>query len=94
MKQYLECDSPEHAEAVDQFIMESLRDRYGTQGSEWSGVWTDGMSYGVLWAAPATQLFGTPEDDPSVIVIDDEAEEWTRLEVPDPEVPDPEVPVP
>lgn len=89
MKQYLECDSPEHAEIVDRFIMESLRDRYGTQGSEWSGVWTDGMSYGVLWAAPATQLFGTPEDDPSVIVIDDEAEEWTRLEVPDPEVPVP-----
>lgn len=83
MKSYLECDSPEHAEVVDQFIMESLRDRFGTQGSEWSGVWTDGVSYGVLWANPASELFGSPEDDPSIVIIDDINEEWTRLEQPD-----------
>lgn len=82
---FLLCDSIEHAEVVDTFIMESLRERDGAQGSSWSGVWTDGVSFGVLWADPASNLFGDPEEDPSLILIEDIADEWSLMEPPDPE---------
>lgn len=85
MKIFLECDSAEHADVVDQFIMELLRERDGAQGSRWSGVWTDGVSYGVLWASPASELFGDPESDPSISLFEDIADEWEPLPDPDPE---------
>ncbi len=86
MKTFLLCESAEHAEVVDTFIMEHLRERDGAQGSSWSGVWTDGTRYGVLWADPGSSLFGTPEDDASVVLAEDTDESWT-LFVPEPEVP-------
>lgn len=89
MKTFLLCDSPEHAEIVDQLIMERLRDVDGNKGSQWSGVYTDGARYGVLWASPANELFGVPDEDPSLQlateVITDGVSDWGQLEPPDPE---------
>lgn len=97
MNTYLLCDSPEHADVVDQFIMERLRDIDGSKGSQWSGVYTNGTSFGVLWAAPASSLFGVPiaEDpengDPSVVVEEEAIDEnglsnWHPYIPPAPEV--------
>ena len=90
MKIFLLCDSPEHAEVVDQLIMERLRDVDGNKGAQWSGVYTDGTRYGVLWASPASELFGNPEEDPSLQlateVITDGVSDWGQLEAPEPEV--------
>jgi hypothetical protein len=63
---FLLCTDETHADLVDQFVAERLRDVDGSKCSQWSGIYTDGERFGVLWANPASALFGTPEDDPSV----------------------------
>lgn len=79
--QFLLCEDADHAAAVDQMIMDRLRERDGARGSSWSGVFVDygtPTHYAVLWAAPASELFGQPfnaetqEGDPAIIVIDGE----------------------
>ena len=65
-RQFLLCVSPEHAEFIDNLIMARLADVDGSKGSRWSGVHTNGAAYGVLWASPASSLFGVPiTDDPT-----------------------------
>ena len=63
---FLLVDDPDHGEVVDQWICMSLRDRDGNLGSCWSGIYTDGTRYGVVWAVPASDLFGQPvtEENP------------------------------
>lgn len=86
-RQFLVTDTPEHSEMLDQFIMEHLRETDGSTGSSWSGVYTDGTQYGVLWAAPASALFGDPKDDPSVVVIEETEDlPWIRFVPPVEEV--------
>lgn len=65
-KTFLLCQDELHAETVDQFIAEHLREVDGTICSCWSGVYTDGTRFGVLWAAPGSSVFGQPvsEDNP------------------------------
>jgi hypothetical protein len=74
-KQYIVCDSLEHAQLVDYAIFTFLNDRDGTQGTCWSGVWvkpgTLSDTYGVLWGAPGSDLFGTPEEE-ALLTIDTE----------------------
>ena len=81
MKTFLLCDSAEHADVVDQFIMESLRDRDNAQGSSWSEVYTNGTLFGVLWASPASELFGNPEDDPAIVLFVDTDDDWSLLDL-------------
>ncbi len=69
------CDSPEHADLVDHLIMERLRDVEGARGGSWSGVFVDYGTperYAVLWDAPAAALFGQPEDDPELVIVEGE----------------------
>ncbi len=70
-QQYLVCESYEHADLVDHLVMAKLRDEDGNLGSSWSGVFTDGVRYGILWAAPVSSLFGALEDNPSMEVVDE-----------------------
>lgn len=67
MKQFLMCDTADHAAAVDHLVMEHLRETEGARGSSWSGVYTDGSRFGVLWAGPVALVFGSPQsvDNPS-----------------------------
>jgi hypothetical protein len=92
-RQFLLCLDEIHAEVVDQFIATKLREEDGSKCSQWSGVWTDGERFGVVWAAPASDLFGTPEDDPSVQlateIITDGVSDWEQYVPPAPE-PEPE----
>jgi hypothetical protein len=75
---FLLCDSPEHADAVDSWIMDHLRETDGAHGGSWSGVFVDDSffpRYAVLWDSPASSLFGQPYDaatgagDPAVVVV-------------------------
>lgn len=74
MNSYLICEDECHAEFIDHLIMARLADIDGSKGSQWSGVYTNGASYGVLWASPASALFGVPitedpiDGDPSVVI--------------------------
>lgn len=84
MKTILLCDSPEHASLVDQLVFARLQDEEGAWGNGWSGVLTDGTSYGILWASPVSDLFGVPEDFPELMLVEEtEAAPWTQY-VPDP----------
>lgn len=74
-RSFLLADSAEHADFLDHFIMDELRAKDGANGSSWSGVFTDGIRYGILWDTPASSLFGqpvtpdNPNGDPSVVVV-------------------------
>lgn len=76
MKTILVCDSAEHAELVDQLVFARLQEVEGAQGNGWSGVLTDGTRYGILWAAPVSDLFGVHEDFPELVLVKDEAGAW------------------
>lgn len=79
MKTILLCDSPEHAEIVDQIVLAQITDEEGARGQRWSGVLTDGTRYGVLWAAPVSSLFGVPEDFPELVLVEETEEQpWTE----------------
>lgn len=87
---FLLCDSAEHADLVDQLVVSHLRDVEHAHGSSWSGVYTDGTRFGILWASPCSEVFGSPSDDPSLVLVDevfdtDGASDWYPLPSPDPE---------
>ena len=89
-RQFLLCDDELHAEVVDGTIMSELAELDGNKGSRWSGVYTNGTQYGVLWANPASALFGVPitddpeNGDPSVVIATEvESTPWTEV-VPEP----------
>ena len=86
MRTILICDSPEHAELVDQLVFARLQDEEQAVGNGWSGVLTDGERYGILWAAPVSSLFGVPEDFPELVLVEDEAGEWVTFVPPVEEV--------
>lgn len=81
LKTFLLCDDEVHADFIDKFIMDELREIDGAHGTSWSGIYTDGERYGVLWEAPASSLFGLsitddPENgDPSVVLATEEIDE-------------------
>lgn len=85
MRTFLVCDDELHAELVDALVFARLQDVDGTFGSEWSGVWTDGQRFGIVWAAPVSQLFGQAEDFPELVLFEDASEEWTLAEAEAPE---------
>ena len=78
MKTYLICLDEIHAEVVDQFIAARLREVDGSKCSSWSGVFTDGARYAVLWGSPVSDLFGLPEDFPELKLASNG--EWALLE--------------
>lgn len=81
MRTFLICDDEIHAEVVDNFIAARLHDVDGSKCSAWSGVFTDGTRYGVLWDSPASDLFGLPEDFPElVLATETEVDEWELAE--------------
>jgi hypothetical protein len=99
MKTFLICNSENHAEVVDALILSRLADVDGNRGSCWSGVWAKrGFrkdTYGVLWANPASSLFGepitdeNPDGDPLLTLatetIDAEGEsDWSLVLPPEP----------
>lgn len=92
-QQYVICEDADHAAAVDAIIFAELQANEGAFGNQWSGVYTDGTRYGVLWGAPASDLFGFPpspehpDGDPSLVLVDADAT-WAPYVPPaDPEAP-------
>jgi hypothetical protein len=88
---FLLADDALHGLVVDQLIAERLRDVDGSKCSHWSGVYSDGERFGVLWAAPASSLFGVPiTDDPEngdpslVLAVEtfdaEDVSEWQEVE--------------
>jgi hypothetical protein len=74
------------AEMLDQVVFDVQQENGPTGGGGWSGVWTDGTRYGILWGAPVAEAFGSPEDNPELVVVEDTDGVWTMAVVtPDPE---------
>jgi len=85
LRTFLLCLDEIHAEVVDHFIAARLHDVDGSKCSVWSGVFTDGTRYGVLWDSPVSELFGLPEDFPELVLAEEAVEnEWLQV-VPEPE---------
>jgi len=59
--QYLVCLDANHAAAVDALVIARLRRLDGNKGSSWSGVFTDGLRFGILWAAPVSAIVADGE---------------------------------
>jgi hypothetical protein len=74
------CVSLAHAEVVDALITEAVRDSDGTQCTRWSGCYTDGSRFGVLWGEPAASLFRLPEDEELEVV--ERTDEWAEVPAP------------
>ena len=98
-RQYSICQSPEHATIVDQLVFAMQQDTQGAIGGGWSGVYVKpGLlsdTYGVLWGAPVSTLFGYPpseehpDGDPLMVleteVLDAEGNSnWGPLPPPEP----------
>ena len=86
---YLICDSFEHAELCDAIVCESLRDSDGNKGARWSGVYTDGTRFGIVWAPEVSAVFGSPEDNPAVVIAEAVADaegifDWQEVLPPEP----------
>jgi len=77
---FLLCASELHAETIDGLVFARLQDLEGTCGSTWSGVYSDGERFGILWGEPVSALLGTPDEDPELQLVEDAAEEWTLIQ--------------
>ncbi len=87
-RQFLLCDSYEHATLCDQLVLARLETEFGIRANAWSEVYSDGERFGIYWGDPVSSLFGVPEDDPSVVIVDeDPAAPWEVVR-PEPEAPD------
>ncbi len=51
MNTYLTFPTPEEAIQADAKLAQYLRDKEGSKCSQWSGVYTDGKVYGILYDA-------------------------------------------
>jgi hypothetical protein len=80
MKTFLVASDELHAELLDGLVFARLQDEDHAFGSQWSGVWTDGTRYGILWASPVSDLFGVPEDFPELSLAEDANDEWTLVQ--------------
>jgi hypothetical protein len=84
---------------VDQLVFAMQQDTQGALGNGWSGVYVKpgllSNTYGVLWGAPVSALFGYPpseehpDGDPSVVleneILDENGESnWGPLPEPEP----------
>lgn len=74
---FLVAADENHAEVLDQMVFLSLQQNGPTGGGAWSGIYTDGTRFGILWEAPVSDLFGQPEDFPELVLVEDTAGEWT-----------------
>lgn len=87
-RQILLCESPSHADLVDQLVFARIQDEERAMGNRWSGIYTDGTRYGILWADPASSLFGVPEDFPELSLVDETPEQpWTEYLPPEDSAP-------
>lgn len=80
MKTFLVASDELHAELLDGLVFARLQEEELAQGANWSGVWTDGTRYGILWAAPVSSLFGVPEDFPELELVEDADDSWTLVQ--------------
>lgn len=85
MRTILLCVDDVHAEVVDGFVWEAVKEKDGANGSGWSGVWTDGKRYGIIWASPVSDIFGVPEDFPELELVEDTENQWRPHEQPPPQ---------
>lgn len=70
-RQFLLCSDADHAASVDAIVMDHLRETEGARGSAWSGVYTDGDRYAILWGQPVAAVFGEPADDAAMVLAPD-----------------------
>jgi len=87
MKTLLLCQDELHAEVVNALVLESLRDN-GVVAGAWSDIYTDGERFGIIWVAPVSDIFGSPEDVQSGLVVVEDADDSWEVVLPEPPAPE------
>jgi hypothetical protein len=82
--QFLVAVSFEHAELLDGLVFARLADVDNNKGSRWSGVYTNGTLFGIVWAPEVAALFD-PSEVTIATAIPDPDGGWDWYEVPPPE---------
>lgn len=74
MRTFVLADSPEAALELDHRVFAYIEQEQGVAGNGWSGVYTDGTRFGILWGEPVEQvLAGT-----SYTLVEETAEDvWS-----------------
>lgn len=87
MNTYLTFPTLEEAAQADAKVAQYLRDKEGSKCSQWSGVYTDGKVYGILYdaAVEAAGVTGDPETNPALVITSEG--EWVPYTPPAPEEP-------
>lgn len=75
-RHFLVCQDYEHANLCDQLVLARLETEFGIRANAWSEVYSDGERYGIYWGAPVSDLMGQPEDDPSMVIVEDTEGAW------------------
>ncbi len=86
-RQFLLCEDFGHATLCDQLVLARLETEFGVRANAWSEVYSDGERFGIYWGAPVSDLFRTPEEDPSVVVVDEDPANPWQVVRPVPEAP-------
>jgi hypothetical protein len=82
----LVCDDYDHALAVDWAILDWQKDAMGARGGNWSGVFTNGTQFGVVWDDCLGEFVGAEPGLPlNATIVDDVDGEWTLVPPPEPE---------
>lgn len=79
------CGTLDQALARDVQICASLRSEDGNKGSRWSGAYTDGSRFGIIWASEVAAVVGDPDQDSSIIVVDDIEGHFKEVPAPAPQ---------
>lgn len=78
--QFLICADELHSQVVDGLICEYLRDVDGNKGSRWSGVYTAGGRFGVVWDSLVAALFAETEVEIATALLDEQGRSnWTEV---------------
>jgi hypothetical protein len=83
MNQYLILPTYAEAAALDQQVMQHLRATQNANGSSWSGVFSDGTQFAILWDEPVAAVTGGTESNPALVITSEG--EWVPYTPPAPE---------
>lgn len=61
MQKYLPFATIEEAAAADKSVVAYLHQKDGSLGSQWSGVFTNGTQFGILWDSVVGEALGVTE---------------------------------
>ena len=68
IRAFLTFPDPASADQADAAVQDYLRVRFSNKGSRWSGTFTNGTLYGILWASEVSAALSLVAPDPTLKV--------------------------